>query len=118
MKGFLNIYMGENAHFKINSKEELSNLFNNTIETIYKSLGNKAFRPVKAINAAVYDAVMVGVAIRLSKGKIENLKEINEKYESLLADSKFIEAYKNHTSDEKIVKSRINLAIEAFKDVK
>lgn len=118
MKGFLNTYMGENSNFKINTKEELTILFNNTIETIYKSLGNEAFRPVKVVNAAVFDAVMVGVAIRLSKDKIENLRELNEKYKSLLADSRFMEAYKNHTSDEKIVKSRINLAIEAFKDVK
>lgn len=118
MKGFLNTYMGENRYLKKPSKEELSNLFNKTIETIHKSVGDKAFRPGKAINAAVFDAVMVGVAKRLSTGEIKDTVPIREKYKLLLENPGFTEAYKNHTSDEKIVKNRINLAIEAFKDVK
>ncbi len=120
MKGFLNTSMGENRKLKKHSKEELSNLFNKTIEIIFKSMGDRAFRPGKAINAAIFDAVMVGVATRLfksEKGEIKDLGKLREKYNSLLEDSVFIEAYKNHTSDERTVKIRINLAIEAFKDV-
>lgn len=117
MKSFLNSFMGENRNLDKGSKEELTALFNNTIEIIYKSMGAKTFRPVKALNAAVYDAVMVGVAVRLSKGEIKNLKELNDKYVSLLANPNFQETYKTNTSDEKIVKGRINIAIDAFKDV-
>lgn len=117
MVSFLNHYMGQNKNLKEISKEELSNLFNNTIEIIHKSLGDKAFKLGKAINAAIYDAVMVGVAVRLSNGDIKNIKELNEKYNALLANPEFIEACKSHTSDEKTVRSRINLAIEIFKDV-
>ena len=117
MGKFLNSYMGKNRKLKINSKEELTTIFNNSIDIIYASMGNKSFRPVKAINAAVYDAVIVGIATRLSKGKIEDLEAIKEKYESLLSEPEFQEAYKTNTSDEKVVKGRINLAINAFKDV-
>ena len=117
MKHFLNSYMGKNRKLKINSKEELTTIFNNSIDIIYESMGNKSFRPVKAINAAVYDAVIVGIATRLSNGKIEDLEAIKEKYESLLSEPEFQEAYKTNTSDEKVVKGRINLAINAFKDV-
>ena len=117
MKNFLNSYMGKNRKLKINSKEELTTIFNNSIDIIYESMGNKSFRPVKAINVAVYDAVIVGIATRLSKGKIEDLEAIKEKYESLLSEPEFQEAYKTNTSDEKVVKGRINLAINAFKDV-
>jgi uncharacterized protein with ParB-like and HNH nuclease domain len=117
MKNFLNSYMGKNRELKINSKEELTTIFNNSIDIIYESMGNKSFRPVKAINAAVYDAVIVGIATRLSNGKIEDLEAIKEKYESLLSEPEFQEAYKTNTSDEKVVKGRINLAINAFKDV-
>ncbi len=117
MKSFLNSYMGDNRYLKKNSKEELIALFDNTIEIIHKSLGNKAFRPIKVINAAVYDAVMVGVAFRLIKGEIKNFKDLNEKYDSLLVNPNFQEMYKTNTSDEKIVKGRINIAIDAFKDV-
>ena len=117
MKSFLNSYMGSNRDLTINSKEELTTIFDNTIDIVYRSIGDEAFRPVKAINAAVFDAVMIGIATRLSEKEIEDLETVKVKYESLLAKPEFIESYKTSTSDEKIVKNRINLAIEAFKDV-
>lgn len=117
MKSLLNSFMGENRNLDKDSKEELTALFNNTIEIIYKSMGAKSFRPIKALNAAVYDAVMVGVAVRLYKGEIKNLKELNDKYLLLLANPSFQETYKTNTSDEKIVKGRIKYAIDVFKDV-
>lgn len=117
IKSFLNLYMGSNRNLDLNSKEELTNLFDNTIDIVYRSIGGKAFRPVKAINVAVFDAVMVGIATRLSETEIEDLCAVKEKYENLLTKQEFIESYKTGTSDEKVVQSRIHLAIEAFKDV-
>lgn len=117
MKSFLNSYMGLNRNLTINSKEELTALFDNTIDIIYRSIGDEAFRPVKAINAAVFDSVMIGIATRLSEKDIEDFETVKEKYENLLAKSEFIDSYKTSTSDEKTVKNRIHLAIEAFKDV-
>jgi len=117
MKSFLNSYMGSNRDLTINSKEELTTLFDNTIDIVYRSIGDEAFRPVKAINAAVFDAVMIGIATRISEKEIEDLETVKEKYENLLAKPEFIESYKTSTSDEKIVKNRIHLAIEAFKEV-
>ena len=95
----------------------LTTLFDNTIDIVYRSIGDEAFRPVKAINAAVFDAVMIGIATRLSEKKIEDLKTVKENYEILLAKPEFIESYKTSTSDEKVVQNRIQLAIEAFEDV-
>jgi len=117
MKSFLNSYMGSNRNLNKNSKEELTTLFDNTIDIVHRSIGDEAFRPVKAINVAVFDAVMVGIATRHSEKKIEDLKTVKENYEILLAKPEFIGSYKTSTSDEKVVQNRIQLAIEAFKDV-
>jgi uncharacterized protein with ParB-like and HNH nuclease domain len=119
MKEFLNDYMGKNKELKINSKDELTKIFTSTIDVISSSLSNSAFRPERALNAAVYDAVMIGLAKRINKkGQVNDLAEFKGKYLDLLSDDDFIGAYKTATSDEENVKKRMELATEAFKDLK
>lgn len=121
MKEFLNDYMGKNRALKINSKEELITIFTSAIDVISASLSNSAFRPERALNAAVYDAVMVGLAKRIrtiGKGGIQDYNEFKKKYLELLSNDKFIFAYKTATSDEENIKNRLELATEAFKDLK
>jgi hypothetical protein len=72
------------------------------------------FRPEKALNAAVFDAVMVGCATRLARGDIANTDSDRAAYDSLLNDDNFRKYYERATADEESVKSRINLAIAAF----
>lgn len=117
MKAFLNDYMAKNKKLKLNSENQLTEIFENTTNIILEVIGEKAFRPERSLNAAVYDAVMIGIAKRLKKGSIKNKMEIKSKYGELLSNMDFIQYYKTATSDEENVKNRLKLAIEAFDNI-
>lgn len=117
MKEFLNVYMGKNRHLQMNSTESIENVFVNTIETIHSGIGRKAFKPARALNAAIFDSVTIAVARRLEKGPIEDLSDLQRKYDSLLEDDEFIQSTGRATADEESVKHRINLATEALAQV-
>ena len=118
MKEFLNIYMGKNRHFAIQDQRTLEGSFEPTITFLAQGLGRVAFRPERAINAAVYDAVMVALARRLDAGPIEDVAAFQAQYEKLLSDSDFMQACKTGTSQEKNVRTRINTATEFFGHLK
>lgn len=117
IKAFLNSYMGKNRHLKHQSADQLSQAFVNTIEIVHNSLGTQAFKIRKALSAAVFDAVMVGIARRLARGKIQDYVKLQEQHQALLSDSNFITACESHTADEEKVHRRITLATNAFADV-
>jgi hypothetical protein len=117
MKEFLNMFMGSNKELQRYSQEQLSTLFNSTIKAIYECLGEKAFKPEGALNAAVLDAVMVGAAWKLEKAPIKNCEAFREKYQELLQDPRFLNAYIRSTANEEQVQTRILLATEAFSNL-
>jgi len=118
MKGFLNRYMKRNEDLKLQSADQLIQTFIPTIEAIYDSVGRQAFKPKGALNAAVFDAVMIGVARRLERDGVEDRKSVDEKYQMLLSNEDFIPATQESTSDEENVRRRIALASDAFAEVK
>ncbi len=117
MKEFLNDYMGKNKKFALQSKEELKHLFVNTITFISDSLEREAFRPERALNAAAYDGIMVGLAKKISSVTLNDKETFKTKYRELIANNDFFNACKTATSDESNVISRINLATRAFSDL-
>lgn len=117
MKEFLNDYMGKNKNFALQSKEELTNLFVNTITFISDSLEREAFRPERTLNAAAYDGIMVGLARRMSNVTLNDKETFKTKYRELIANNDFSNAFKTATSDESNVTSRIDLATRAFSDL-
>lgn len=117
MKEFLNIFMSKNRNLQKYSKEKLKKVFKNTIDVIYKSIGNSAFRLTGAINAAVYDSVMVGIAKRLERGDIKDYEELKEKYINLLKNKNYINSYIKGTSEKEKVMNRIEMSIKEFGDV-
>ncbi|MBN1816069.1 MAG: DUF262 domain-containing protein [Sedimentisphaerales bacterium] len=118
IKEFLNKCMGKNRSFKKHNREELEKVFCPTVEFLSRTLGKKAFRPERALNAAVYDAVMVAVARRLMKGPIKDHEGFKQKYNMLLRDEEFLKAWKTATSDEPNVRKRIQIATEKFEDLR
>jgi hypothetical protein len=114
MKGFLNKYMGRNRKLTVQSADDLRNAFEPTIQLVYEAIGPKAFRPRRPFNVAVFDAVMVGLARRLSSGKVGNKKAIEVAYEKLVNNAQFISATETGTSQEDNVTTRISLATAAF----
>lgn len=114
MKEALNQYMGRNRELHVNSKDQIRDAFLPTIEMIASQLGSTAFRPARNINAAVFDAVMVGVARRLSIGEVRDPAQLIDRYRALITDESFRAAYSRSTSDEEQVQRRVQLATDAF----
>jgi hypothetical protein len=114
MKGFLNRYMSANKDLTKQSEEKLRQLFEGTVSMIKATIGLRAFKPKKAVNAAVLDSVMVGIAKRLLSGPIQATDKVRDVYDHLLADSQYQEATTRSTADEENVRTRIRIATEAF----
>ena len=117
MKDFLNRYMASNRNLERQTEAELQEVFCTTISALESALGPRAFRPGRAVNAAVVDSVMTGVAKRLRHGVIENLEQLRSQHESLLSDEKYTMAIETGTSDEANVETRMRLAKNAFADI-
>ncbi|MDX1995897.1 MAG: DUF262 domain-containing protein [bacterium] len=117
MKGFLNSYMAWNRGLDKQSASKLTTTFNQTVSTVLHCLGEKAFKPKRAINAAIFDAIMVGVARRLEQGEIQNCLLLRERYNDLLNDTAFQQDVGSGTANREKVQRRIELATQAFADV-
>ena len=113
---FLNHYMKDNRHLQTQSETELVQLFTNTIDTVHRCLGSSAFRPRRAFNAPVYDAVMVGIARRLEVGSIQDCDQLRVQYDALITNPEFVRLYESGTTDAMNMRQRLELATQAFKD--
>jgi hypothetical protein len=117
MKDYLNRFMGKNRKLEKLSGRDVRGIFEGTVDVIHTCLGKKAFKPKRALNAAIFDAVMVGVARRLAKGAIKECASVQEAYASLLQSDEFVRAAERATADEENIKVRLRLATEHFADV-
>lgn len=118
LKGFLNIYMSKNRQLNLHNKELLSELFHSTINYISEVLGKKAFRPKRAINASIFDSIMVGVAEMLkTKNELPSRETFLTAYNNLLNNSEYIVSTTDGTSDESVVKKRMDLAKTTFLNI-
>ena len=114
MARFLNEYMQQNQNLDCTKQNEMQILFSRTVDTIQNKIGEKAFKPQSAVNAAVLDSIMVGVARRLERGDIRHsLTTIHSK---LLENTEYLDLVSGSTSDRENVLNRIRLSIEAFAD--
>lgn len=96
---------------------EAERIFSQTIKLAHQSLNGKAFRPDKILNAALFDAVMVGLARRTEKGAVTHSAAVKTAYDALLLDNEFIDLISQHTSDDSNVKQRLQKATLAFAGV-
>lgn len=117
LKEFLNDYMGANKNLELQSKHQLTKAFEESINLIHECLGKQAFRPDKALNAAVFDAIMIGIAKRLERGDIRDCNTLKTKHQNLLENDSFVTAVTRSTADIERVSRRIKLATEAFADL-
>jgi uncharacterized protein with ParB-like and HNH nuclease domain len=119
MKGFLDNFMRANRQLTVINQDEkaLTQLFESTIEIISRCIGKDAFRLNTALNAAVFDAVMVGVARRLERGAITDCESFKEKYTKLISEEGFRKAVSNRTANNEFVRDRIKLATDTFANI-
>ncbi len=114
MRTFLDRYCTVNRNLTLQSGDELRKLFRETMSFIRSEIGENAFRPVKAFNSAVFDAVAVAAARRLAQGPINDSSGLSGAYLDLLCSPEFTEAYSKATAREEQVRERLRLATEAF----
>lgn len=118
MKGFLNNFMAKYQNLNVTKETEMSNVFSSVIKLIFQSIGSKAFKVPRVLNAAIFDSVMVGLATRIKRGAISNPGDITSKYESLISSTDFRSVAEKATANEENVELRIRLAVQAFDQVK
>lgn len=114
MSVFLDNYLEDRAKISRADFAKLEDSFLNVLSQVVAALGERPFRPENAINAAVFDSVMLGAASRVSRGPIKNPGAFRDAYERLLVDHRFQASYKRATADAESVKNRIRLATTAF----
>jgi hypothetical protein len=117
IKEFLNNYMGQNRHLKINTAEEVVKAFVPTVETINRCIGDVAFKPKGGRNTAFAVALMIGIARRLEEGPITDCDKVLERYQILKDDERFEQATVTATTDEVNIRTSSTLAAQAFADV-
>jgi len=114
MKDFLNRYMAANKTLAKQSATQLQDIFCKTSNTILAALGNSAFRPERALNAALVDALMVGVGNHILKSGSVDQGKLVEAKATLLADQQFLDAISTGTSQKPKVDLRIERATAAI----
>ncbi len=118
IKEFLNEYMGANRRLQLQDGATLTRTFEDPIRVVSRVIGSRAFRLEQRLNAAAFDAIMVGLSRRLQRGDVLDEGEFRSRYDSLFANSAFLSACKTHTSDKTSIRTRLALATEAFQPIR
>jgi hypothetical protein len=111
---FLNKFTSRYRYPTETQKQNFEKLFEASITVVNTALGSRAFRPERSLNAAVYDSVMVGLARRLAKKRIQKPTALRAAYDKLLNSNEYSELVRRATSDEQNVNRRLELATAAF----
>jgi hypothetical protein len=117
MSEFLSRFCARHRNLEPLFADEWEKIFYSATDTIFGALGDRAFKPERVLNAAVFDSVMVGVSRRLEKGVITKPAKLTLAYEKLFDDSDYMSAVSRATADEKSVRERLDKATSAFADV-
>jgi hypothetical protein len=117
LKSFLNKFLYEHRNIEPLVESDVSRVFVDVCDVINAHIGRKAFRITGSINSALVDAVMVGVARRLRRGKLEEPSRLRTAFDALVADGAFKDAIGRATADEERVRTRLDMATRAFEGV-
>lgn len=117
MKEFLNGFIGGRRDASSRSLAKYRKLFQRTIDSVHEALGHDAFRPERALNTAVFDAVMTALAHRMDQVETVDLDAFRTAYTELLADQEFQQTYLEGTAREANVQQRLSMARERFAGV-
>ena len=115
MTEFLTKFVGKNRNPEDAFLEKVSHLFVNTMAAFDGALGRSAFRPDRALNAAVFDSMSVALARKItSTGITPSIAEIKAAHRVLLEDPDYLDAVSRRTANEQSVKTRMNKATGYF----
>jgi hypothetical protein len=114
MADFLNRFAQKNRHLTEKHLGDLLGLFKRSMDIIFKAAGEKAFRPERNFNAAVFDSVSYGVAKRVARDKSPSVESIKKSFSQLLSDKAYLQATSRSTADKAFVERRLAAAAKAF----
>ena len=115
MSEFLTQFVGRNRNPQDDFLQECGSIFTKTMDAFANAMDKRAFRPERALNAAVFDSMSVGLARRIvSSDRMPCPEQMREAHSDLLRDKEYIEAVSNWTSDERFVRTRMKKAIDRF----
>jgi hypothetical protein len=117
MKDFLTSYAQYNKDLMKEGEERIADAFVGAMDLIAAAIGPKPFRLTNALNAAVFDSVMYGVAKRIEVGGSIDLEKVRHAYDSLLHHDEYLAAVGKATAREDQVFERLKLAELAFREV-
>lgn len=123
MKPFINNYMKENMDLSDDRIENLKQLFDETINKIFITFGEKAFFRItddnnnveKRMNRSLIDVLM----LVFSRKTIDDCIKNKDKYKNILKElctknSIFIDSITQGTSDRKKIKNRLEIGLDSF----
>jgi hypothetical protein len=114
MEEFLSLFSGRWTNPEDRVLQAAARRFRDCVDLFWKGLERSVFRPTRALNAAVFDSCMVGLARRLEREPYPEPERIKTEYNRLLENKEYSEAISRSTADEKFVERRVKKATEAF----
>lgn len=114
MAKFLNDYASAMNASSEATLEMHAATFRRTVGLIDEAVNGRAFRPARSLNAAVFDAVMVGLAVRLQSGSPPAVSAVASAYDALMSNTEFKKGWVRATADEENVRVRMEQAVLAF----
>lgn len=114
MKDFLTLYAKSNVALDKQDEATVRSAFTQTVDLVHAALGPKAFRITNALNAAVFDSVMVGISYRIAAGGDIDKAKLAVAYKELLNEAEYYQAVSKATAREDQVQARLNIAIKTF----
>ena len=114
MAEFLNLFAGRNRNPGEAVLAEMQTQFQKCSDLFWDALGREVFRPTRALNAAVFDSCMVGLAHRLETGSEPDSAAVKSAYQALLNEPGYLEATSRSTADESFVLRRIEISKAVF----
>lgn len=115
MSDFLNRTSNKYNGLSAESLSSLKTQFERMCDMTVDALGEKPFRPSRALNAAVFDSVAPALSERLSSSLPPcSAEAVRESYQNLLQDGEFMKACESGTSAEENVRIRRQKARAAF----
>ena len=118
MREFLTKFVGKNRNPGDAFLEKSSDIFVRTMSAFQGALGRAAFRPDRALNAAVFDSMSIALARRIaSTGSAPSPDVIKAAHNDLLKDPEYVDAVSRRTANEQAVSTRMSKASECFESL-
>jgi hypothetical protein len=110
MKTFLNQFVASNRRLQRYAPDNMEREFVDALSFITSAVGDRPFRPVRSLNAAAFDSIMVVVSQHIASLKENGTQSFAHKYNALIKDDSFRRLITQRTADEARVKDRFAVA--------